>query len=294
MPTILNKINKENGVPVNKIDFDIIDNNMLQTENHINDLMSHLTQEDKINYADKYTKAEVDNKLNQISNETIPIATETNNGIMTSDMVKQVDKIGDLTTSLSQKANKANVLPYTDLSATATDLNTLVISGLYKCNLFTNYPSGNPDGQGLVEVRQYNTGWEKQIFISPSLDAIWERSRINSVWGTWKQLATTETTYATLLNGWVNQIGDLKVSRNGNQVTVNLTLGNGATTNNSSFANLPIGFRPSVTRYVNGTVWNSSWTAYSIDILITTDGNMSFSGTPLGNSRLVCNIAFTM
>ena len=168
---MLEKINKTNGQVFGQDDIAKIDNNSTKIENainlntnsinnHISDNIAHTSVLDRNNWDDKYTKTEVDTKINNMSgglnwktsvatytaiattyptpsnnwavkvndtgysykyngsawvlfdNGVIPIATETNDGLMTKDMVTQVNKIGDLTTSTN--TNKTSVVAITN------------------------------------------------------------------------------------------------------------------------------------------------------------------------------------
>jgi hypothetical protein len=239
--------------------------------------------------------------------------------LKTTDKTSLVNAVNENTTSLSEKANdtdnsrtttnktvtgainelntnKANIdstMYYKDFGATSTDLNTIVATGIYRCGKWTNYPSDNPDGQGIVEIYKLNVGWERQVFISPHFNMRWERVRINSVWDVWKQVALIETTTLTLLNGWTNQIGDTRIFKNGNMVTINAVLTGGVCTNGTGIANIPLGFRPSSTKYAMIRTCSTNW-IYNNDghVVINTNGDIVFDASVINNTRLVLNITY--
>lgn len=111
-----------------------------------------------------------------------------------------------------------------------------------------------------------------------------------------KNIATCETTILTLLNGWTNSGGvQSRVSRNGNQVTLNMCVSGGSLSNNVNICVLPSQYRPTSSTYL---VWakteNSSYVASDCLLYIGVDGSLQSTGVLSGNTRLIITTSFTI
>lgn len=135
----------------------------------------------------------------------------------------------------TNKANKDGTNLYKGYLNINADLNTIITTGFYHmadASSITNKPSIT--GSAILEV--LNTGtYIRQILSTAVENNIYTRTRTETLWMAWKLLVTTETSTLTLLNGWTNQIGDTRISKVGNVVTINaiLTKPTKTTTNRS-------------------------------------------------------------
>lgn len=96
----------------------------------------------------------------------------------------------------------ANLLRYRNLFNTQTDISTLMTTGIFRCNAFTSYPPGHPDGQGTVIVINYNIAnddtttavqgidnmWLKRFFISPHTGELWVQTVTSVLVSEWKRI----------------------------------------------------------------------------------------------------------
>lgn len=88
----------------------------------------------------------------------------------------------------------------------------------------------------------------------------------------WKQIATTTKTDISLVNQWTKGIGDMNqyVSKNGNTVTVNVSIKGGISDENTVIFTLPDGFKPNSNLVIAGA---KNWSKEEVARFITVRTN---------------------
>lgn len=99
----------------------------------------------------------------------------------------------------SNTINWGIIEDYFNSKETSINLNSMTNykTGLYKCNGFTNFPSGLPNGKGILEFYNYDTGTNgncRQVFSSSSGSYRYERYFINGIAGQWLNVNATDFT----------------------------------------------------------------------------------------------------
>lgn len=72
---------------------------------HLNDTVLHSTSTEKELWNDKYTKAEIDEKLGLIEQPEIPVASTEVNGLMSKESVVELSRLGDSVSQLNSDLN---------------------------------------------------------------------------------------------------------------------------------------------------------------------------------------------
>lgn len=152
--------------------------------------------------------------------------------------------------------NQINVLNYQELPSTITALSDLNSFGKWVCkgnaqavNL-TDLPLGNYSFivENIPTVWNTNGSSANTAYCVQRLTyykynlGMWERYNNNGVWSGWHFVSgQLSTTYSSLLNGWTLPWTSYKfrVSRNGNNVTLQGVLGIGVTTTDTEVIELP-------------------------------------------------------
>lgn len=179
---------------------------------------------------------------------------------------------------------------------TGLDLNTIVKSGIYSGNNLINSPQNNV----WYTLEVFNCSNDDYVIqrimgFADGGTATFERRKNLTKWTAWQRIATVETATLTLLNGWVNTGGLIsKVSRNGNQVTLNMCISGGTMTANTNMCVLPAQYRPSSAYLLWFKYEDSSYTAHDDLLFINIDGSVSSSDVLTGNTRLIINVSFTI
>lgn len=114
-----------------------------------------------------------------------------------------------------ENRNVEELCRYYNLSGEETNINTVLITGTYRCTNFTNYPKECTDGQGILKVENYmignnkiaegtmgtNSMWLKQYFTSPHSGKTYERHvNIKNI-SEWRLVGSGSTAEATDYNG---------------------------------------------------------------------------------------------
>ncbi|MGN2371700.1 hypothetical protein ACTFJW_16940 [Clostridium cagae] len=123
-----------------------------------------------------------------------------------------------------------------------------------------------------VDTRGYRV-----IRVSDVYGNIYENSQLweSNNWSGWKQLATTESTEITLLNGWGKDHGELKITKTGSICYVNFQGTVGVTALGTIIFNIPVGFR---TRYQQVFYIPQRNGKPFYGVAINPDGNVSTTG----------------
>ncbi|MGL5637574.1 MAG: pyocin knob domain-containing protein, partial [Bacteroidales bacterium] len=194
-------------------------------------------------------------------------------------MIKARDEINDL---------------HEEVITTGVDLNTLKKPNKYYntpnntiARACTNIPTSSILSFRLecIKCTSDSTEYLAQILIEYDGLGIWFRGLNKGTWSLWKQISATETTDIALLNSWIVYVGDTKVSRNGNIVTIPpLRLSGGVTSQNTVVFNLPAWFRPKSTRHAIA-FWDNTKPTF---LSITSNGNVSilYGDAPTSSSAL--------
>lgn len=75
---------------------------------HLNDTVLHSTSTEKELWNDKYTKAEIDEKLGLIEQPEIPVASTEVNGLMSKESVVELSRLGDSVSQLNSAIDNMN------------------------------------------------------------------------------------------------------------------------------------------------------------------------------------------
>ena len=154
---------------------------------------------DNLHYVD--IKLEVTEALVSSGVLFLTIGTDSNVGNKNIDLSKLGSDVDSVTygNSCAKTINKT-FLGYTDLGSTETDINTVLVTGIYKCTNFKNYPKGCADAQGILRVENYMSGnssfvsgtmgvdsmWLKQYYTEPHYGKTYERSVSAKSIGAWQ------------------------------------------------------------------------------------------------------------
>lgn len=143
---------------------------------------------------------ELQEKLNGLDDELKPVAKSGSYNDLV-DKPKSLPANGGNADTVDG-LHSTNINRYYDLGSTQTNINNVLVSGIYKCINFTNYPSDCADGQGILEVKNYDHGnsdivggtvgtdaiWLKQYFTSPHNGKTYERYYANKGISNWSRV----------------------------------------------------------------------------------------------------------
>lgn len=190
--------------------------------------------------------------------------------------------VPDFSAQLSEKANKDGTLYYKGYVGSNADLNTFTATGFYHIANATNI-TNKPTIADWSVLEVLSTGMYIRQIISNSANGLsYIRTRTDSTWSEWKQIATTESIdIPTLLNGWVlfaNTVyGTKKIAKTGNLATIDIMVSSSSPNNNAIFI-LPVGYRPAANLVVPIASYGSTGNVVSLEIFV--DGTVHFTGTP--------------
>lgn len=233
-------------------------------------------------------------------------------------VVDNVNKIGVLTTDLSEKANETDATRTTTSKTVTgsinelnskkaskydggiTDFNTALTQGKYTFgNTATN---GYKAWYGEVDIivsgggtHDNSTNWIWQIAYYTD-GVIAYRSKYNSdAWSAWKLIATTDSTTLTFLNGWAigNDSNDvLTVTRSGGIISLKGTIKAGTVTQAIVIANLPTSFRSSSLIRFMGI--QRAGTGKAVSFYINTNGDICYAtDNPCNTNEIIdINVSF--
>lgn len=126
----------------------------------------------------------------------------------TEEMQVEIKAVSDIVEDLP-----LNMMRYTELGGTATDIYSLLDTGVYHGSNFKNYPAEAADGQGTVIVINYYSGntignsgvqgkdnmWLKRYFITPHGGKVWDMSVVGTAVQGWS--ASADGGNAAYVNG---------------------------------------------------------------------------------------------
>ncbi|MBZ9693205.1 hypothetical protein [Clostridium sp. M14] len=195
--------------------------------------------------------------------------------------IGQVDitKDGDIASQLKDCAK--NIKDIDGSNAYISDANNCGIVGkrtTHRTNsntLNTPYKQGLTSGcvEGIVDTYLNSANFGIQIGYATGNELL-KRSLISGTWTKWQQLATTESTEITLLNGWIKRYGELKITKTGSLCYIHFQGTVGVSSVGTTIFNIPEGFRPKYQQsfYVHQRAGNPFF-----GVIIENNGNVAVS-----------------
>ena len=255
------------------VNFRVVDENTTETwENHVK--LGDITAHDESPIAHEVMMAE--HEMDETSHSDIreKIATHETSGNSHNDIREKIIGLGEKDLELDKKINVLS----TDRGYTSScilskdiDVNTIKDNGKYYNRALTNSPTGSNGSWGSIDVTQANTSMYTHLYHYPEIEKSFLKYIYNSKIVT-KEIAITTKTDISLVNQWTKPIGDMNqyVSKNGNTVTVNVSIKGGISNENTVIFTLPDGFKPNSNVVIAGA---KNWSKDEVSRFITVRTN---------------------
>jgi hypothetical protein len=136
-------------------------------------------------------------KVNAATSETNAAASASAAAATLANALTKANNLSDVTNAVTARSNLG--INQTVQIASGVDLNTITSPGTYYCQgngVNANSPTGGSTGQWYLEVLVYSasgSGWlmQRATDLGGTTEKAYVRTLVNSVWGTWKELAQT-------------------------------------------------------------------------------------------------------